>query len=76
MIVMPKFDGLTPGCSRQDLRMGVEHWGKWKRIALVTDVEWMRHRVDWFGWLTPGDVKHFPIAEREATIAWAAGSDE
>ena len=76
VIVMPKFEGLTPGAVWQDLKMGVEHWGKWKRIALVTDVDWMRHGVDWFGWMTPGDVKHFALADRAAAIAWAAASGE
>ena len=73
VIVMPKFEGLTPGAFWQDLKMGVDHWGKWKRIALVTDVDWMRQGVSWFGWMTPGEVKHFPIAERAEAIAWAAG---
>jgi hypothetical protein len=72
VIVMPKFDGFSGGALWQDLKMGVEHWGKWKRIALVTDVDWMRHGVDWFGWMSPGEVKHFPMAERTDAIAWAA----
>jgi hypothetical protein len=25
--------------------------------------------------MTPGDMKHFPLAEREAAIAWAAADD-
>jgi hypothetical protein len=74
VFVMPKFEGLTPGAVWEDLKMGVEHWGKWKRVAVVTDVEWMRHGVDWLGWMTPGAVKHFPTTEREAAIAWAAGT--
>jgi hypothetical protein len=72
VIVMPKFEGLSGGALWQDLKMGVEHWGKWKRVALVTDVEWMRNGVDWFGWMSPGEVKHFPMAERSDAIAWAA----
>jgi hypothetical protein len=27
----------------QDLKMGVEHLMRWKRIALVTDIDWMTH---------------------------------
>ncbi|HEY1280568.1 MAG TPA: STAS/SEC14 domain-containing protein, partial [Acidimicrobiales bacterium] len=73
VIVMPKFEGMSGGALWQDLKMGVEHWGKWKRIALVTDVEWMAHGVQWFGWMTPGEVKHFPLAERGAALQWAAG---
>jgi enoyl-CoA hydratase/carnithine racemase len=73
VIVIPKFEGFSGGALWQDLKMGVEHWRAWKRIALVTDVEWMVHGTDWFGWMTPGEVKHFPLAERPAAIAWAAG---
>ena len=73
LIEMPEFEGFSPGAIWQDLKMGVENWSKWQRMALVTDVDWMRHGVEWFGWMTPGEVKHFPIAERDAAIAWLAG---
>ena len=53
--------------------MGVQHLRVWKRIALVTDVEWMSHMTAMFGWMTPGDVKHFPLAELPAAIVWASG---
>jgi hypothetical protein len=33
----------------------------------------MVHLTALFGWMTPGELKHFPLAEREAGIAWAAG---
>jgi SpoIIAA-like len=40
----------------------------------VTDIDWMRHLTELFGWMTPGEVKVFPLAQRGAAIAWAAGS--
>ena len=73
VIVIPEFEGFSGGALWQDLKSGVEHWRAWKRIALVTDVEWMVHGTEWFGWMTPGEVKHFPLAERSAAIAWASG---
>jgi hypothetical protein len=73
VIVMPSFDGFSGGALWQDLKMGVEHWRAWKRIALVTDVEWMRHGTAWFGWMSPGEVKHFALDQRADAIAWAAG---
>ena len=73
LIVIPTFEGFSAGALWQDLRMGVEHWRAWKRIALVTDIEWMTRGSEWFGWMTPGELKHFPLAERTAAIAWAAG---
>jgi hypothetical protein len=73
VIVVRDFDGLTAGALWQDLSMGVEHWRSWRRVALVTDIEWMSHMTAMFGWMTPGDVKHFRLAERDAAIAWVAG---
>ena len=73
VIVVRDFDGLTAGALWQDLEMGVEHWRAWRRVALVTDIEWMTHMTAMFGWMTPGDVKHFRLPERDAAIAWVAG---
>lgn len=71
VIVIHDFDGLTGGALWQDLKMGVEHLRAWKRIALVTDIGWMGHLTDLFGWMTPGEMKTFPLDEREAAVAWA-----
>ena len=67
--------GLSGGAAWQDLKMGVGHLSRWKRIALVTDVEWMANLTSLFGWMTPGELKQFPMAERDAAIAWAAADD-
>jgi hypothetical protein len=74
VIVMPEFRGMSGGALWQDLKLGVEHFRAWKRIALVTDIDWMRHMTELFGWMTPGQVKVFPLAQRGEAIAWAAGS--
>jgi hypothetical protein len=72
VLVFESFDGLSGGAAWQDLKMGVEHLKGWERTALVTDVEWMSHLVTLFGWMSPGEFRHFPLAERDAAIAWAA----
>ena len=73
VIVMNDFDGMTGGALWQDLKLGIEHLRAWKRIALVTDVGWMNHFTDLFGWMSPGETKTFPTAGRDAAIAWVAG---
>jgi hypothetical protein len=73
VLVIPEFEGLTAGALWQDLKMGVEKWGAWKRIALVTDIEWMRHMTSLFGWMTPGEVRQFSLTERDDAALWAAG---
>ena len=73
LIVMPKFEGMSGGAVWHDLKVGIEHFGAWKRIALVTDVDWMAHMTSFFGWMTPGETKTFTLAERDQAIAWVAG---
>ena len=72
VIVMTDFDGMSGGALWQDLKVGVEHWRAWKRIALVTDIEWMKQMTSLFGWMTPGEVKTFPLAQRDEAVEWAA----
>ncbi|HEU5266111.1 MAG TPA: STAS/SEC14 domain-containing protein [Jatrophihabitans sp.] len=73
VIVMSAFDGMSGGALWQDLKMGVEHLRNWKRIALVTDIGWMKDMAAMFGWMTPGEMRSFPLAERQAAIDWVRG---
>jgi stage II sporulation SpoAA-like protein len=72
VVVIGEFKGMSGGALWQDLKVGVEHLRAWKRIALVTDIDWMAHVTSLFGWMTPGEVRHFPLAQRDEAIAWAA----
>ena len=73
VIVMRDFEGMSGGAVWQDLKVGIEHLRAWKRIALVTDIAWMRDLASLFGWMTPGETKTFPLAQRAEAIEWAAG---
>jgi hypothetical protein len=73
VIVIPDFHGMAGGALWQDLKVGVEHFRAWKRIALVTDIEWMIHMTTLFGWMTPGEVRTFSLAQRDEAVTWAAG---
>jgi len=72
VIIMRDFDGITGGALCQDLKMGIEHLRSWKRIALVTDIDWMTHLTSLFGWMTPGEAKTFPLDHQEEAIRWVA----
>ncbi len=72
VIEISSFDGMTPAALWDDLKVGVEYLRAWKRVALVTDIEWMWHLTAMFGWMTPGQVKVFSASERAAAIAWVA----
>ena len=72
VIVFPEFHGMTAGAMGQDLKVGFENFRKWKRIALVTDIDWMQHLTSLFGWMTPGEVKTFAMSERDQAIIWVS----
>jgi len=73
VMVMRDFDGMSGGAVWQDLKVGIEHLRAWKRIAVVTDITWIRDLTSLFGWMTPGEVKTFRLAELPEATEWAAG---
>ena len=73
VIVMRDFGGMSGGALWQDLKVGFEHLRKWKRVALVTDITWMRDLTSLFGWMTPGETRTFALAQQDEAIEWAAG---
>jgi hypothetical protein len=66
------FDGYSVAAGWEDTKLGIGHLSKWKRIAVVTDHDWLRHAVGMFRWMVPGDVKVFGLAEQADALAWAA----
>jgi len=72
LIVIPDFEGISGGAVWEDLNVGIHHLRAWKRIALVTDVEWMRHLTALFGWMTPGETKTFSLDQRNEAVRWVA----
>jgi SpoIIAA-like len=55
------------------LGFGVKHWSAWKRMAVVTDVEWLRHAMQMLGWMTPGEARLFSLDELQQAKDWVAG---
>ena len=41
-------------------------------MALVTDKDWVRLGASAFGWLAPGELRVFELAERDKGRAWLA----
>jgi len=73
VLVFERWDGMASGSMRKDLKLGFEHLRGWKRLALVTDLDWMVTVASLFGWMPPGELKRFPVADLDRAIAWAAG---
>jgi hypothetical protein len=53
----------------------MEHLTRWERVAVVTDVEWIKQTMRFFSFLMPGAMKSFQASEAALARAWiiAAG---
>jgi hypothetical protein len=73
----PDFDRFSANMIGADvtagLGFGVKHWTAWKRMAVVTDVEWLRRSMQVFGWMTPGEARLFALKEMHWAKEWVAG---
>jgi SpoIIAA-like len=61
---------LDPAAAWEDLKVGMESIARWERIAVVTDVGWIKHAVQLFGFLMPGTTELFSPGEAEQARAW------
>lgn len=74
-VIGDRFEGYSAGAAWQDSKLAFDHHKAWRRAAIVTDVDWIRHLAAAFGWMVPGDFELFHLAERADAIAWAAEDD-
>ncbi|MGC8493787.1 MAG: STAS/SEC14 domain-containing protein [Syntrophobacteraceae bacterium] len=64
------FAGIDPGAIWEDFKVGIEHLTRWERVAVVTDVEWIKQTMRFFSFLMPGAMKAFPVSEAAQARAW------
>ena len=65
-----EFSSMEAGAMWEDFKIGVEHLSRWERVAVVTDVDWIRHAVNVFRFLMPGEVRVFAVSEAAAAGEW------
>lgn len=69
-----QFSGIDAGAAWEDLKVGVEHLTRWERMAVVTDVDWIRHMINAFRFLMPGQMRVFATAQTSEARAWIVGT--
>lgn len=76
-VIAPDYAGFGPGGLVEDLKLGmgmlVHHHSAFKRIAVVSDKDWVRHAMHAFAWMVPGELRIFGLDELGAAKEWAAG---
>ena len=76
-VIAPDYEGFGPGGLVEDLKVGFgalfQHHSAFRRIAVVTDKEWVAHALHALGWLVPGELALFGLDELDRAPQWAAG---
>ncbi|MFZ5466473.1 MAG: STAS/SEC14 domain-containing protein [Pseudomonadota bacterium] len=68
----PGFTGFTAGALWDDVKVGLAHLRAWERIAMVTDIDWIRGAGSILQFVLPCEVKVFANAELAEAIKWVA----
>ena len=75
--VGPGFEKFDAGALLEDAKtgweLGILHPKAWKRLALVTDVNWMSQATHAFAWMMPGEIKIYGLEEVDEARDWVAG---
>jgi hypothetical protein len=59
-----------PGSAWDDLDLGLEHASSCERVAIVTDIGWVRLTVKAVRFLIPGKIRVFATVQAEEGRAW------
>ncbi|MBI1417451.1 MAG: STAS/SEC14 domain-containing protein [Limimaricola sp.] len=69
-LIARDFAGYTVSAMWDDTRLGLSHLRDFARVALVTDVGWIRNGARMFAPLIPAPVHVFALSERHQAEEW------
>jgi len=76
-VIASDYEGFGRGGLVEDLKLGLgalfQHHSAFKRIAVVSDKEWVAHTLHALAWMVPGELAMFGLDELERAKEWAAG---
>jgi hypothetical protein len=64
------FEGIDAGAVWEDMKVGLSHIQRWERFAVVTDTDWIRHTMQLFCFLIPGEMRIFSSDEATQAREW------
>jgi len=62
-----------PGAAWEEINLGIGLSPVWERVAVVTDVAWIRHTVQALRLLIPSDIRVFATSQIPEGLAWVTG---
>jgi hypothetical protein len=68
------FAGIEAAAAWEDFKLGIEHLSRWERVAVVTDIDWIRLAVNVFRFLVPGEIRVFATSQAAEARTWIAAA--
>jgi hypothetical protein len=70
------FSGFEAAAMWDDAKLGISHLAEWERMALVSDVEWIRSAMKIFAFAIPGQIRVFRNDELAEAKQWVAAQSD
>jgi hypothetical protein len=74
LFVLPDFDGLEPKAMLEDIKTGLavelKDRSNWKKLAVVSGVDWISKAMRMFAWAMPGELEVFEMDELDKAKEW------
>jgi hypothetical protein len=70
------FDSYSARALWADTKLLAGNRKAWKKVAIVSDADWLENSIKAFGWLMPGEVKVFETDEVHDAKEWLVGLDD
>ena len=75
-VIDDDYQGFGPGGLVEDLKLGLgtvlPHHSSFRKIAIVTDKEWITRTLHAIAWMVPGELKVFGRDRVEDATRWAS----
>ncbi|OBF93504.1 hypothetical protein A5773_18950 [Mycobacterium sp. 852014-52450_SCH5900713] len=76
-VIASDYEGFGPGGFLEDLKLDfgtvLPHHSAFKRIAVVSDKDWVAPVLHAVAWMVPGEIAVFSLDELDRAKDWAAG---
>ena len=76
-VIASDYEGFGPGGFLEDLKLGfgtvLPHHSAFRRIAVVSDKDWVAPVLHALAWMVPGEMAVFGLDELDRAKNWAAG---
>lgn len=76
LFVLTDFDGLEPGAWIEDVKTGfqaeIQKRSAWKKLALVSGVDWVTKATRLFAWAMPGELGVYEMDQLDQAKSWVA----